>query len=439
MFTFLGLRNFRAFEKVEIDFAPITIIVGPNNAGKSSILSGLRILSQTARSEDPRAPLLLKGPFGDFGTYKDLVYQNQRRRTIGLTVGVSYRRKDASREARLEITFAYRAQRREVVLQDSTLYDGAGRKIIATKYSPSSEKQTAEMFPADGRSVGLAVAPRLLRPIHFLVPYWNLEYIGRMPAQRERPPSSIMRDAAFAREAFHAFIRAFAEVEYLGPFRVSPDRTPQFSGERPVSVGMDGARALHVLATDCLQRGRKNRRLLNQIVPWLKAAEIAGDVMVRALSDRHFEMLVQHFRTGEFENLADVGYGTSQVLPVLAGGFNLSQGWTFLVEQPELHLHPRAQAELGDFFAALYENRVQCILETHSEHLIVRLQKHVATGRINPEHLAIYFVHSPGLKKEVVRRRVARNGLFVDKWPRGFFEDRLEEVTQLAQASSKAE
>ncbi|MGD1155607.1 MAG: AAA family ATPase [Terriglobia bacterium] len=436
MFTFLGLRNFRAFEKVEIDLAPITIIVGPNNAGKSSILSGLRILSQTARSEDPRAPLLLKGPLGDFGTYKDLVYQNSRRRTVGLTVGVSRRGKGAVRETRLELNFAYRAQRREVILQDSALYDGAGRKIIATKYSPSSEKHIAEIFPADARSVEKRVKPRLLRPIHFLVPYWRLEYEGLPARNRTGPPSLLMREAALGREAFHAFMRAFQEVEYLGPFRVSPDRTPQFSGERPSGVGMDGARAVHLLAADYLQRGRKKRWLLNQIVPWLKAAEIAGDVKVRALSDRHFEMLVQHYRTGEYENLADVGYGTSQVLPVLAGGFNLWEGSTFLVEQPELHLHPRAQAELGDFFVTLYEKRVQCILETHSEHLIVRLQKHVATGRVSPDHFVVYFVHSPREKKEVVRLRVGKDGLFVDKWPRGFFEDRLEEVTQLARASS---
>jgi AAA15 family ATPase/GTPase len=73
MLTCLDLRNFRAFESLELTLAPITIFVGPNNSGKSSILSALRILAQTVRNEDFKIPLVLNGPFGQFGTYRDLV------------------------------------------------------------------------------------------------------------------------------------------------------------------------------------------------------------------------------------------------------------------------------------------------------------------------------------------------------------------------------
>jgi AAA15 family ATPase/GTPase len=89
MFTYLGLKNFRAFESLDLELAPITILVGPNNSGKSSIISAMRILTQTVRNEDYRIPLVLNGPLGQFGTYKDLVFENVKERSIGIAIGTS--------------------------------------------------------------------------------------------------------------------------------------------------------------------------------------------------------------------------------------------------------------------------------------------------------------------------------------------------------------
>ena len=155
------------------------------------------------------------------------------------------------------------------------------------------------------------------------------------------------------------------------------------------------------------------------------------------MSDRHYEIRVQHPRTGEYESLADVGYGISQVLPVVVAGYSLDPGELFIVEQPELHLHPRAQAELGDFFLELYRRKVQCIVETHSEHLIMRLQRHVASGRIVPEELTVNYVAAGNLAKEVTKLPLNRDGIFERNWPEGFFEERLEEALELARAPLK--
>lgn len=438
MFTYLGLRNFRAFEQVGIDLAPITILVGPNNAGKSSIISGLRLLAQTAASGDTRVPLLLKGPMGDFGTYRDLVYQNARRRTIGLTLGIQLTGRALpkdSREVRIDLNFAYRTQRREIVLRDSAMFDHTGRKIFSTSYSPHSEKHAAQLLVPKPNGDAVKVLKGHVRLTHFLLPIWQLMGPHAHKNIQEESSFELRRLAVLGEMAFQEFFFRLRSIEYLGPFRANPERTPLFSGERPTNLGMDGSRAIHLLAADYLRKGRYKRRLLNQIIQWLRAAEIAKDIKVRVLSDRHFEMLVQHPVTEEYENLADVGYGISQVLPVIAGGYNLEPGETLIVEQPEIHLHPRAQAELGEFFAKLYERNVQIIMETHSEHLVVRLQRYVASSRIKPKDILIYYVHAPAKVKELVKLPVGEDGLFLEKWPRGFFEDRLEEVTALARAS----
>ncbi|MBI1956742.1 MAG: DUF3696 domain-containing protein [Acidobacteria bacterium] len=439
VFTYLGLKNFRAFEKAAVNLAPITIFVGPNNAGKSSIVSALRLLAQTASSEDFRIPLFLNGPMGDFGTYRDLVYQNKRKRNIGIALGctVSQRtqqRESQLREARIDLNFAYRSQRREVVLLQSALYD-QGRRLVSTTYSPDSEKHSVKLFSPRPEVTDGTIIERPVRMIHFLVPLWQV--VSEHSRRKKRPEVDLdlRRTVLFGDSAFRSFFEGLQGIEYLGPFRAVPQRTILFSGERPARVGMDGGKALHLLASDYLRKGRLKKKLSNEIVLWLKSADLANDLKVRVLSDRHFEMLIQNPWTQEFENLADVGYGISQVLPVIAGGYNMDAGSTFIVEEPEIHLHPRAQASLGDFFAGLYERRVQCILETHSEHLIVRLQKHVASGRIKAKDLIVHYVHAPGESKEVVTLTIKDDGLFAEKWPRGFFEDRLEEVTALARSS----
>ena len=86
--TRLEVTNFRAFEYQPIELAPITIFVGPNNSGKSSILSAIRLLSQSLQSLDSDVPLLL----GEFGTFRDVAFGNKSARPVGIGIGFTYRR-----------------------------------------------------------------------------------------------------------------------------------------------------------------------------------------------------------------------------------------------------------------------------------------------------------------------------------------------------------
>ena len=86
-FREVTLRNFRAWEQLTLQLRPITLLFGPNNSGKSSILSALALLAQTAESADQEVPLLLNGQYADLGTYRDVVFNNDRRHVI--TIGFS--------------------------------------------------------------------------------------------------------------------------------------------------------------------------------------------------------------------------------------------------------------------------------------------------------------------------------------------------------------
>jgi predicted ATPase len=100
-------------------------------------------------------------------------------------------------------------------------------------------------------------------------------------------------------------------------------------------------------------------------------------------------------------NLADVGYGVSQVLPLLVEASTAPRGRYLLLQQPEIHLHPRAQAALGTLFAQLAaENHCRLMVETHSDYLMDRIRQEIAAGKIAPELVALLYLHREGLESK---------------------------------------
>ena len=152
-----------------------------------------------------------------------------------------------------------------------------------------------------------------------------------------------------------------------------------------------------------------------------------------------FDLLLRDELSGVEVKPQDVGVGISQIAPVLVQAFG-NQNGLIAVEQPEIHIHPALQAELGDVFieSALGENKNTFLLETHSEHLILRILRRIrettkgklpdGLNPVKPEDVAVLYVE-PGEEGSVVRElRINDQGRFIDDWPNGFFEDRLDEL-----------
>jgi predicted ATPase len=432
----LTLRNFRAFEDVTIALAPITILVGPNNAGKSSVLSAIRTLSQTLNSVDPETSFLLE----ELGSYKDAVYKHETKRSIGfnLTFEVD------SRITSLDLTYGYRVQRREVVLKQFIASDsregGPQELLLRTTYAMPKGKQLIRELRGTP-DIGRAKAS--IAFMHF-IPRLNAVIIDRLfkkikpqPANKEAQPVRSMQFARIYFELNRSLIRLshlLLSLQYLGPFRETPSRVYPFAGERPSILGQSGKGASDVLMTDYFRRGRKKGQLTSRVRSWLKRASIAEDIQIDAIGDRHYQVRLQHQITGELSNILDVGYGASQVLPILVAGYDIPENSLLMVEQPEIHLHPKAQSELGELFADIYRRNVQCIVETHSEHLIMRLQTKVALGEIPKEDIVFHYVDPTATGKRIVTLTLNDKGLFKEKWPSGFFDERLSEALNLARA-----
>lgn len=140
------------------------------------------------------------------------------------------------------------------------------------------------------------------------------------------------------------------------------------------------------------------------------------------------ELVLMDVRKNTIVTHRDVGIGISQVLPVLVMAY-ASRNKLMAMEQPEIHLHPALQAELADVFveSTLGERKNTFILETHSEHLILRLLRRVREGLLSPNDLSVLYVQPTESGSTVLEVRVDDDGDFIDRWPGGFFEEAFNE------------
>jgi predicted ATPase len=441
--THLGYSNFKAFGRLELDTRPITVLLGPNNSGKSSILAGPKLLTQTTESFDASVTLLLNGIFGDYGTYRDIVFQNVRARPFEIAMTLRHRRdlflspvdeRKSSSDvvSTLRLKYRYRSKLKQIVLSEIEVIS-QGELLLRTKYSEASERPlVTSLGGVTVRPAFRASISRRLRVQHFL-PQGIALLLNRSVGGKPVGSRGELRIRRLSR-AGRAFHRFFDAVEYVGAVRAQPARTFLFSGETRARVGAFGEHAINIMVMDSLRSGARSLGIQSKVISWLKRADVARDLQIRSLSDRHYEIRLRHPITKEYSNFADVGYGISQVIPVLVAGFNLRSGGTLLIEQPEIHLHPRAQAELGSFLCQLHSRRVQTVVETHSEHLVLRLQQNVANGVIPPGDVVFYYVHAKGGRKRAVKMILDDDGRFLGEWPEGFFPERLEEAKRLARA-----
>lgn len=244
--------------------------------------------------------------------------------------------------------------------------------------------------------------------------------------------------------------------EYVNAWLSSPDRlqTPYELAVREL-VGVDQLDApltegieelvdsgLEVEFTSDITDDERDRIYEGEPIPYIRDPEMEVSRLKDAISDSNIERLNELIlldrRSDTVVSHRDVGIGVSQVLPVLVGAY-ASQDQLVAIEQPEIHLHPALQAELGDIFieSALGGKRNTFILETHSEHLILRLMRRMRdTARdtlpeslppVRPEDVTVLYVQTKGSTAVVKVLELDEEGQLLDPWPGGFFEEGFHE------------
>lgn len=169
------------------------------------------------------------------------------------------------------------------------------------------------------------------------------------------------------------------------------------------------------------------------------------EIKVNQLSEsrQEYEVRVRTKGSKDWVDLPDVGFGVSQVLPVLVQCFYAPPGSIIIMEQPEIHLHPKAQALLADVMIDVINSRengadrnIQLIIETHSEHFLRRLQRRIAEDALEEDSVSAYFANNDRTPAKLVPLEIDDYGNILN-WPDDFFGDEMGDITAQAKAAMK--
>jgi len=431
MLTHLKLENFKIWRNTgAIRLAPITLLLGTNSSGKSSLIQSLLLIRQTVKGDDPNLDLNLGNPDADdsvtLGQFKDLLCRHgaSNESTSANQVGIEFRWSEQG-DAMNSTLFSARYNKGSAGSAELAFLrlgkDGQGFSVQRRKagiYRLSLATQT--------KSLGQSADFRPQRSFAFSAATFN-----KLGARAESIKS-----------IGPALLDELSRIIYLGPLRRLAQRDYVWAGRMPAHIGDDGAKAVDALIASGVARQLALKRkkaipadaqLFDQTIHWLKEMNLADGLSIRALGgSARYSLMIEN--DGQASNLKDVGVGVSQVIPVIVAALFAQPGHIVIVEEPESHLHPLAQSKLAELLVQVSKERnVQFIVETHSEHLFRRMQTLIANRHMRPNDAAMYFVEREG-KQAKLRELIPNNFGAIVNWPDKFFGDAIGEAREQAKA-----
>lgn len=375
----------------EIPIRPLTILVGENSSGKTTLLAALAAVC------NPTFPIWpgFNDPPYKLGNYESIATSADTGSRSSKSFSIGYRIKGRSKEESADIVARYANNRGQAELSYFEVRSSVGELEL------SLEPDRTDRYRATLLGTG-----KSRRPLDALVKKSEeskktdfVTLIASNITDLRSPSRSKGRtEFEFKRQlvkisSFIAPKRALS----LAPTRPEPKRTYD---QVPDDFSPESYNIPHVLARVLTEDlGSKQKKILIRALEQFgKDSGLFEEIRVKPLGDNAsapFQILVNP--AGQLSNLLDVGYGVSQALPIVVQSVLLDAPQLMLLQQPEAHLHPKAQAALGSFFSELVMNgERQFVIETHSDFIIDRIRQEVANGRLRPSAVGILFFHKTG-------------------------------------------
>lgn len=409
---FLSLENFKSIRQLDrMECRPITLLLGPNNAGKTSVLQALLLLKGSL--DYPEAVLSFRNDLVDLGSFRETVTQGRDEEGIAVTLSEE---KNNGLQWRLSL---------RVDTMGGTL---RMRECEISIVQPPDQSHFLYSHPTVSEE-----------PV--------VEYEGRRGTVKGQEALEGLRWTSFLplvlRSGGFDYLRYmfFKPLRYIGPLRVYPERSYRLQPPPTPDVGIDGRWAPYLL----YKASEEQRR---DLLHWLGSErfDLVQDLRardVKGVPDFAVEAKIRE----RWVNLRDIGFGMSQLLPIVVESILVdtrivSASILLLLEQPEIHLHPKAQADLGTFIAEMAQKGRRYLIETHSEYLLMRLATEVRRKKLSPDDIAIYFLdpdeHGYTRFRNIPLKEDGRLPP-PSEWPEGFFDTDIEEADAFLFASQERE
>lgn len=411
--TSARIGNFKGIKTpCDLEIRPITVFVGPNSSGKSSCIHALAALSQTVKITNNSRPLVLDDEFASvhLGRFIEIVHSKSYDDAIELGIrfkDLRYRvmpKKDDDRgeektdDASAILRFKSTMRTQETYLESAVwqigdqTYDVKRRKGDTYTVTKPGTKWKEDDERASAFTLERIVSPRI-----------SIQHY-------------------FEGQPFHAAQgRATQELTrtlYLGPFRQNPQRRYPTRGGGPTEVGALGEATVTMLANEMVQS--RSRTHIKQVTQWLAHLKLAKSLDVTRVGTSDLFDVTMTLEDGKKFPLVDLGYGLSQILPVLTQCSFAPRNSTLLFEQPEIHLHSIVARPLSEVFVeTAREKNVHIVIETHSPDLVKGFMVLRRQGKLPARDLIIYRVVREGGESVVTPIEIADDHEVYENWEKG--------------------
>ena len=447
----ITLKNFRCFrEEQTARLAPLTLLVGENSTGKTSFLGMIRALWDVSRFE---LEDFKEDPY-DLGSFDEIVHHRggSAGRAESFQAGFVVTPRAAREKAlhaggngqphRFEVTFKKRGtvpvpvrvrHSHEEVWIESRFQDSFWQISFGT---PGGAWRTLDTFRSLAGQTNVGDRPDL--PFFFQIDLrLMLERVVEPIAQSSESPTS--RDWKLIHQLGDNFRSGYFGKYRQRPYASAPVRSkPRRTYDPSRTIRDPEGDYIPMYLAEVYSQNKEQWNVLKTVLG--KFGRISGlfdEVSVKPLGTNEsgpFQVQIRKYgkrAKGPKRNLIDVGYGVSQVLPVITELLRPDAPSMFLLQQPEVHLHPSAQAALGSLFCQVASQNRQLVVETHSDHLLDRVRMDVRDGAtpLKPEDVSILFFERGDLEVRIHSLRVDKEGNILDA-PDNYRRFFLEEVSR---------
>lgn len=427
MLKSISLENYKCFkEKTDIEIAPLTVLCGVNSSGKSSILKSLLMLKQSYENTDATNQMTFNGNYVDNGSFFEIISENPSKKTFTLSNKFIIEKLDSSSGTKEYTLYRdlyrlfYNSNITKFIINntiDVMASDGFVNPNKINKFRIDIDMYTDDRiimvssvtllkYPSKNK---YTIVCRNIPDVSGKIDSFSLSsctcYFSGMTLNSIYKSNIDNKKKVFIPSIITLFklvSSQYSLINYIAPLRENPKRT--YVLDRDIaSVGISGENTALLL---------KKVYDNNTIGIFAPPSEDYEDTVFDEVSKSKFNVLLQSWMSylglGIIEldnhqqdiikinvnkhNISDVGFGVSQSLPILVEGLSIRNKQTLLLEQPEIHLHPKMQMRIADFLLSLAMQDKQIIVETHSDHIINRLVRRALESDKFHDKIQIYFI-----------------------------------------------
>ena len=412
----LSIDNFKSIEHVAgLDISDLTVFAGVNSSGKSSVIQALLLLKQTLNSSTSEI-LNLNGPYVYANSLLDLIH-NKKGGTIKFSIILN--------EKELNNTAV------EQYLKDNV--EGIDRMLLSVSFKVKSDgKFVVSEFKlslalSDGSNINKTISWRPNKKVYDLMEDGKAmngletdrySFVNFFPVFMKKDGNSL--ELPIMKAARETLVSVLENVTYIAPIRVAPVLARSYQTDiESRYVLPDGENTRFIL--DRISHDDKGAFAL--VKEWIcNRFHLAHEIDVVKEPGKLYRVVVTTNERVKVD-LMHMGFGLSQILPIVTQGCIAKAGALMIVEDPEVHMHPSIQASMADFFIYLcLKKNVNVFVETHSDHFITRLRRRVAEKVISPEKVHLIFVEHDGGASEYQTIFMSDTGRLEGVMPNGFMD-----------------